>query len=233
MPDHYVFRMLCSQGVPLDDLGVPRVDGGPVETDGRTIWRRFAENYHLFRGTPTRLWLDHTLRDRVRPDRRGCRRETADAAYDHIADCLARPEFRPRALFERFNIEVIATTDSPLDDLRWHRMIRESGWKGTGRHRLSPGFGGRSRSFAGFAANVERLRRADRLRHRRPGTAISRRTAVRRAFFKALRRDQHRPRPPDRPHGEPVAGRGRGPVRPGALRPVHARRRPSCSAGRC
>ena len=61
VPDHYVFRMLCSQGVPLTDLGVPRVDGGPTETDPRRIWRRFAENYHLLRGTPSRLWLDHTF----------------------------------------------------------------------------------------------------------------------------------------------------------------------------
>ena len=61
VPDHYVFRMLCSQGVPLADLGVPRVDGGPTETDGRRIWRRFAENYHLLRGTPSRLWLDYTF----------------------------------------------------------------------------------------------------------------------------------------------------------------------------
>ena len=60
-PDHYVFRMLYSQGVPLEDLGVPRVDGGPVETDGRKIWRRFAEHYRLFAGTPTRLWLDHSF----------------------------------------------------------------------------------------------------------------------------------------------------------------------------
>src|SRR6185295_10674200 len=61
VPDHYVFRMLYSQGVALEDLGVPRVDGGPVETDARRIWRRFAANYHLFRGTPSRMWLDHAF----------------------------------------------------------------------------------------------------------------------------------------------------------------------------
>ena len=60
-PDHYVFRMLCSQGVALTDLGVPRVDGGPTETDGRKIWRLFARNFHLLRGTPSRLWLDHSF----------------------------------------------------------------------------------------------------------------------------------------------------------------------------
>jgi glucuronate isomerase len=129
VPDHYIFRMLYSQGVRLEDLGIPRRDGGPVETDGRAIWRRFAEHYPLFRGTPTRLWLDDTLATLFGMTER-LSAKNADAQYDAIAAALARPEFRPRALFERFNIEAIATTDSPLDDLRWHRMIRQSGWKG-------------------------------------------------------------------------------------------------------
>jgi glucuronate isomerase len=128
-PDHYVFRMLHSQGVPLTDLGVPRVDGGPTETDGRRIWHRFAENYHLLRGTPSRLWLDHTFETVFGLGTR-LSAETADHSYDHIADCLGQPEFRPRALFKRFNIEAIATTESALDDLRWHKMIRESDWDG-------------------------------------------------------------------------------------------------------
>ena len=128
-PDHYVFRMLCSQGIPLEKLGVPRVDGGWTETDGRSIWRLFAQNYHVFRGTPSRLWLDHAFADVFGVTRR-LSAETADEIYDQIADCLARPEFRPRALFDRFNIEVLATTESALDDLRWHAMIRDSGWKG-------------------------------------------------------------------------------------------------------
>jgi glucuronate isomerase len=128
-PDHYVFRMLYSQGVPLEDLGVPRVDGGPVETDPRKIWRRFAEHYRLFAGTPTRLWLDHSFETLFGLGER-LSAANADRHYDVIADALGRPEFRPRALFEKFNIEVIATTESALDDLRWHRMIRESGWRG-------------------------------------------------------------------------------------------------------
>ncbi|SIT00573.1 glucuronate isomerase [Paracoccus saliphilus] len=128
-PDHYVFRMLCSQGVDLADLGVPRADGGPVETDGRRIWRLFASHYHLFRGTPSRMWLDHSFQHVFGIDRR-LTAETADWYYDHIADCLARPEFRPRALFKRFGIEAIATTEAATDDLRWHRMIRESDWDG-------------------------------------------------------------------------------------------------------
>jgi glucuronate isomerase len=129
VPDHYIFRMLYSQGVRLEDLGIRRRDGGAAESDPRAIWRRFAEHYHLFRGTPTRTWLDHAFASLFGMDRR-LGAETADLYYDTIAEALARPEYRPRALFERFNIEVIATTESPLDDLKWHRMIRESGWSG-------------------------------------------------------------------------------------------------------
>jgi glucuronate isomerase len=123
-PDHYVFRMLYSQGVKLEDLAIPRRDGGPVEQDARKIWRTFATNYRLFRGTPTRVWLDHAfqevfgVRERLTP-------ESADRLFDQINDCLAKPEFRPRALFERFNIEVIATTESPLDPLAHHAPPRQ------------------------------------------------------------------------------------------------------------
>ena len=131
VPDHYVFRMLYSQGVALEDLGVPRRDGGATETDARAIWHRFASHYHLFRGTPTRIWLDHVFSSVFDIDER-LTLESADRYYDRIAACLAKPEFRPRALFERFNIEVIATTETPLDRLDHHRTIRASGWKGRG-----------------------------------------------------------------------------------------------------
>ena len=154
-PDHYVFRMLHSQGVPLEDLGVPRADGGPVEEDPRAIWRRFAERYHLFRGTPSRLWLDHAFQEVFGIEER-LSGASADRIYDRIADCLTRPEFRPRALFERFNIEVIATTEGPLDDLRWHRTIRESGWGGRVITAYRPD-AVVDPEFAGFTANVEQL----------------------------------------------------------------------------
>ena len=154
-PDHYVFRMLFSQGISLESLGVPRADGGPTETDGRKIWRLFAENYHLFRGTPSRLWLDHAFQD-VFGMTIPVSKATADETYDHIADCLTRPEFLPRALFERFNIEAIATTESPLDDLRWHRMIRGSGWKGRVVTAYRPD-AVVDPEFAGFTDNVAQL----------------------------------------------------------------------------
>ncbi|MEO6928219.1 MAG: glucuronate isomerase [Casimicrobiaceae bacterium] len=154
-PDHYVFRMLYSQGVPLEDLGIPRVDGGPVETDARKIWRTFAANYHLFRATPSRLWLDHAFATIFDLDQR-LDSQTADAYFDRINDCLARPEFRPRALFERFNIEVLATTESPLDPLTHHRKIRDSGWTG----RVITAYRPDSvvdPEFPGFRDNITRL----------------------------------------------------------------------------
>jgi glucuronate isomerase len=155
VPDHYVFRMLFSQGVRLEDLGVPTRDGAPVETDGRLIWRRFAEHYHLFRGTPTRLWLDHTFETLFGLDER-LTPANADRYYDHIAALLVTDAFRPRALFERFNLEIISTTDGALDDLKWHRMILDSGWWG----RVIPAYRPDAvvdPDFEGFAANLDRL----------------------------------------------------------------------------
>jgi glucuronate isomerase len=131
VPDHYINRMLYSQGVPLHQLGVRRQDEGPVETDGRTIWRTFVDHWPLLRGTPSRLWLELTLRQifeietPLRPD-------TADVVYDRLAHRLAEPGFRPRALFERFGIELLATTESAVDDLAAHAKLAADGWGGPG-----------------------------------------------------------------------------------------------------
>jgi len=129
VPDHYLTRMFVSQGMRLEDLGVPRRDGGPVETDGRTIWRRFCAGWHLFRGTPSRFWLEQELHDVFGVDVHPSE-ETADAIYDQIADCIARPEFRPRALFDRFKLEILATTDAPSSTLDAHAAIAASDWDG-------------------------------------------------------------------------------------------------------
>jgi glucuronate isomerase len=155
VPDHYVFRMLFSQGVRLEDLGVPSADGTPVETDGRKIWRLFAANYHLFRGTPTRLWMDYVLSELFGLDERP-NAGNADSQFDHISEQLAQPEFRPRALFERFNIEAIATTEGALDDLKYHRMIRDSGWKGNVVTAYRPD-AVVDPDFPGFAENLDKL----------------------------------------------------------------------------
>ncbi|MEO6911902.1 MAG: glucuronate isomerase [Edaphobacter sp.] len=153
-PDHYVFRMLYSQGVSLESLGVPDVDGNH-SSDPREVWRIFAKHYFLFRGTPTRLWLDYAfekqfgLKERLSP-------YNADAYYDLIAKALETPEFRPRALFEKFNIEVLSTTDTPLDTLEFHKAIRESGWKG----RVLPTFRPDlviDAEYTDFVQNIEKL----------------------------------------------------------------------------
>jgi glucuronate isomerase len=127
-PDHYLYRMLYSQGVPLASLGVPSREG-PSEVNPREAWRLFARNFHLFRGTPSALWLSHVFSvvfglDVVLEEK------TADHYFDAIGAALRTEAFRPRALFERFNIEVLATTESPLDRLLQHRKIQDSGWRG-------------------------------------------------------------------------------------------------------
>jgi glucuronate isomerase len=126
VPDHYVFRMLASQGIEPARLGVPRLDGGSVETDSRKIWRTFCENWKLFRGTPSRYWLEHELVEVFGVDQVPSA-ETADAIYDQIAACVADPKFRPRALLDRFNIEVISTTDSATSDLKQHAKLAADG----------------------------------------------------------------------------------------------------------
>jgi glucuronate isomerase len=131
VPDHYITRMLFSQGVRPAELGVPTVNGEEVQRDGREIWRTFARHWHLFRGTPSRLWLEQTFTGVFGVDT-PLGPDTADEVYDALATKLAEPEFRPRALFEQFNIERLATTESPLDDLGTHAKLAADGWGGPG-----------------------------------------------------------------------------------------------------
>lgn len=150
IPDHYVVRMLISQGLSFAELGI----GPGAEPDARTIWRRFAAHYHLFQGTPSRLWVDHALSEVFGlPGRLGP--ATADDSFDAIGAALATGAFRPRALYERFNIEVIATTDSPLDNLAHHKAARDT-WSG----RVVPTYRPDAvvdPEFEGFADNVALL----------------------------------------------------------------------------
>ena len=127
VPDHYIYRMLYSQGVPMEAMGVRSRDGAPVETDGRAIWRRFAEHFGLFRGTPTGLWLADELVNLFGVEEK-LNAESADRIYDHLERQLASPEFAPRALFERFNIEVLCTTDAATDTLDGHRALHAAGY---------------------------------------------------------------------------------------------------------
>jgi glucuronate isomerase len=151
MPDHYVVRMLVSQGVSFEMLGI----GPGAEADARLIWRTFARHYHLFQGTPSRLWIDHALamvfgiEDRLTAD-------NADRLFDEINDKLAEPAFLPRALYDRFGIAVIATTDSALDDLSHHIAVKASDWAG----RVVPTYRPDAvvdPEFEGFAANLDRF----------------------------------------------------------------------------
>lgn len=150
-PDHYVFRMLYSQGITLEQLEIANQE----IKNPRKVWSLFASNYHLFRGTPTRLWLDYAFQELFGLEQR-LSASTADLYYETIAEKLAKSEFLPRALYDRFNIEVLSTTDSPLDPLADHQAIRGSGWKG----RILPTFRPDpvvDPEFPGFVDNVRAL----------------------------------------------------------------------------
>jgi glucuronate isomerase len=137
IPDHYVFRMLYSQGIPLEHLGVARIDGGPIEKDHRKIWQVFADHFHLFRGTPTGAWLSHELISLFGIEEK-LTGKSAQGIYDHIEAKLGSPEFRPQTLFKRFNIEVMCTTDAATDTLAHHQTLRKSGWSGNVRPTFRP-----------------------------------------------------------------------------------------------
>ena len=122
VPDHYLTRMLVSQGAMLPELGVGPAGAPGFEADPREIFRRFCAGWKHFRGTPTRYWTEHELVEifgvTVRPSA-----ETADQVYDQVAERLADPDFRPRALLDRFGIEVIATTDPAWSTLDEHARL--------------------------------------------------------------------------------------------------------------
>jgi len=150
-PDHYVFRMLYSQGISLEELGI----GQPELKNPREVWSIFANHYYLFRGTPTRMWLDYAFQKLFGLNER-LSGKTADRYFDTISEKLLTPEFLPRALYERFNLEVLSTTDSPLDTLADHKAIRGSGWKA----RVLPTFRADSvvdPEMQGFAESIARL----------------------------------------------------------------------------
>ncbi len=155
-PDHYVFRMLYSQGIPLEAIGLTPVSGNPgPAVDPREAWRLLAANYHLFRGTPSRMWLDWVFAEGFGIDVQ-LTAQTSDHYYDRITDALATPAFRPRALFDRFNIEVITTTECPLDTLEHHRKVAASDWQGRvlTAYRPDPVV---DPEFEGFADNLARF----------------------------------------------------------------------------
>ncbi|HWU03306.1 MAG TPA: glucuronate isomerase [Novosphingobium sp.] len=155
-PDHYVFRMLYSQGIRLEALGI---GAAKATYDPRAAWRILADNWHLFRGTPSRMWLDWVFAE-VFGMGVMLGAETSDLYFDTITEMLATEAFRPRALFDRYNIEVIATTESPLDSLAHHAAImadNDAGrWKGrvVTAYRPDPVI---DPEFEGFRANLDRF----------------------------------------------------------------------------
>ncbi|HEX7490951.1 MAG TPA: glucuronate isomerase [Candidatus Limnocylindrales bacterium] len=141
IPDHYILRMLYSQGIPMEALGVRpsrgRSSGNAVETDHRRAWQLFADNIHLFRATPSGVWLADGLRG-VFGIEEPLSGKNAGVIYDELSEKLTRPEFRPRDLFERFGVETLCTTDDAADPLESHRAIRASGWTGDVRPTFRP-----------------------------------------------------------------------------------------------
>jgi glucuronate isomerase len=155
IPDHYVFRMLYSRGASMEDLGVPTLDSTPVETDHRRVWQRFCENFHLFRGTPTGLWLSVELVNLFGVTEKPTG-ESAQRIYDHLEERLASPEFSPRALFKRFNVETLCTTDAAEDDLAHHRLLKDEGWGETVRPTFRPD-GVTNLAAPGWPASIAKL----------------------------------------------------------------------------
>lgn len=155
VPDHYITRMLYSQGTGLSHLGVRAKSGSAAPFDARAVWRLFAQHYYLFRGTPTRIWLDHVFATLFGFEER-LSADIADMYFDRISEALATPEFRPREIYRRLNIEVIATTDSPLDPLASHQKLQGSGWNGrvVPAYRPDPVV---DPEYAGFRANLARF----------------------------------------------------------------------------
>ena len=183
IPDHYIFRMLYSQGIPLEKLGVPRRDEGAVEPDHRAIWQLFAENFYLFRGAPTGMWLRDELYTVFGVEEK-LTGESAQDIYDQIAAKLASPDFNPRKLYEQFNIEVLCTTDAATDPLEHHQAIRNSGWGG----RILPTFRPDAvvnMDMPGWRDNINALSKISRIdvtNYQRYIQAIENR----RAFFKTM-----------------------------------------------
>lgn len=126
-PDHYVLRLLHAAGVDLSELGRTADGFAPLPQEAaRRAWRSLCENYHLFRGTPVKYWFDTTFAE-VFGITRAPSRQSADALYDEVAAALRTPQFLPRALYERFGISLLATTDDPLDDLADHALLAADG----------------------------------------------------------------------------------------------------------
>lgn len=129
IPDHYVLRMLVSQGVPFEELGIFPMEEKDRTYDAATVWRVFCKHFHLFDGTPTGLWIENALSMVFGIDQKP-EAQNAEHLYSLIQSALENETFSPRKLYDRFNIEALCTTDSAVDGLQAHQAIRDSGWQG-------------------------------------------------------------------------------------------------------
>ena len=202
-PDHYVFRMLYSQGISMEDLEI----GQPELKNPRKVWHIFASNYYLFRGTPTRMWLDYAFQELFGLEER-LSAQTADRYFDTISEKLQTSAFLPRALYDRFNLEVLSTTDSALATLDDHKAIRKSDWKA----RILPTFRPDAvvdPEFAGFAESDREAGRDHRRRHCIM-EGLFEGIAQKTRRFSRTRLHRHRPWAPDRANSRPLhRGSGR------------------------
>jgi glucuronate isomerase len=183
IPDHYVFRMLYSQGIALEAVGVKPNDAGWVETDHRKIWQIFADNFYLFRGTPTGMWITEelvTIFDITQP----LNGANAQLIYDQLAEKLAQPEFKPRALFDRFNVEVLCTTDAATDPLPHHQALQASDWQGNIRPTFRPD-SVVNLDFDNWRANIDALSEVSGITVHSYDTLIAA-LENRRAYFKKM-----------------------------------------------
>ena len=205
VPDHYIFRMLYSQGIRLEDLGIKPKDGEATDFDPRAVWRRFAENYHLFRGTPTRIWLDHTFATLFGFTER-LSAKTADDYFDRISEALATPEFRPRALYRA--LQHRGRSRRPTAHSIRSRRIRRSassGWSG----RVVPAYRPDSvvdPDATGFQDNVGATWRHHQVRYA-DLERISRRASQAPGILQEFRRDLDRSRASVGAHGQPLGRR--------------------------
>ncbi len=183
IPDHYVFRMLYSQGIALESLGVKPNDDGWVESDHRKIWQLFADHFYLFRGTPTGMWITEelvTIFDIAQP----LNGVNAQLIYDQLADKLVQPAFKPRALFERFNVEALCTTDAATDTLAHHQALQASDWAGNIRPTFRPD-SVVNLDFDNWRANIDALSQASGITVHNYATLIEA-LENRRVYFKSM-----------------------------------------------
>lgn len=149
--DHYLFRLLYSQGIPVEALGV-----GQTDYDPKTAWHTFCSNFSLFDATPSGVWLRLEL-TRLFGVTEKPNADNAHAIYDQIDALLQTPEFTPRALFHKFGIDLLATTDPADANLKAHQQAQADGFNMVPTFRPDAVL---QVNRPGWQANLEKLQQA-------------------------------------------------------------------------